>query len=421
MEDEEIMIDIRAIMTDNREDGLSSPLRCIYKVPPMIRVLKEQAYTPQVVSIGPFHHGDVRLQDMQDHKKIMFKRFVERSAMIGLDTLVNFVKEAEPNVRASYSESIKLSKNDLAKLILVDAAFIIELFRMSFNETFHCRNSDAKLSQTWLTEAIGIDLLLLENQLPYFFLEQLFNIAFPLHLRVGRPSFLELTYFYFHNHNIQSLEPRSNIRIKHFTDLLRLFYLPETKSRRGQFKEDGSDFLLYNAKELKEAGVKLKVRASKCLLDLTFSGHCLEIPQNFVEDSTETLFRNMIALERCHYPHESYIIDYVIVLDSLVSTKEDVEILTHKKIIHNLLGDVDKVATLFNGLGNNISIYNFSIEYLDICKRLNEFYQDSWHKGKATLRRDYCNTRWRMVASSAGIILLILTLTQTIFSILQVV
>ncbi|XP_054817007.1 UPF0481 protein At3g47200-like [Prosopis cineraria] len=394
MEDEEIMIDIKAIITDNREDGLSSPLRCIYRVPPMIRLLKEKAYTPQVVSIGPFHYGDVRLQDMQDHKKIVFRRFVERSAtMIDLNTLVNFAKQSEPNVRASYSESIKLSKKDLVKLMLVDAASIIELFMM-MREGDDETNKDAKLSQTWLKEAISIDLLLLENQLPYFFLELLFNIALPLHLRVGCPSFLELTYSYFADHNIQELQPSPN---------------------------DGSDFLLHNAKELKEAGLKLKAGKSECLLDLKFSRHVLEIPEIYVEDYTETLFRNMIALERCRYPYESYIIDYVFVFDSLVNTKEDVDVLTNKKIIHNLLGDADEVATLFNGLGKNITAYNFNVEYLDICKNLNDFYQNPWHKRKATLRRDYCNTPWQTVASIAGIILLALTIVQTIFSILQVV
>ncbi|XP_054817274.1 UPF0481 protein At3g47200-like isoform X1 [Prosopis cineraria] len=421
MEDDEIMIDINAIMTKNRdEDGLSSRLRCIYRVPPMIRHLKRQAYTPQVVSIGPFHHGDKRLKDMERHKEIVFKRFVEKSAMVDLDTLVNFAKQSELKVRASYSENINLSKKDLVKLILVDAAFIIELFRMSYErvpEIF----KDAKLSQLKLREAVYLDLLLLENQLPFFFLEELFNIAFPIDLSVDCRSFLELTYSYFCSGNIQSLEPHSNIRIKHFTDLLRLFYLPERKSIRHGFKGDRSDFPSYSANELQEAGVKLKKSTSKCLLNLKFSRPVLEIPQIHVDDATETLFRNMIALEQCHYPYESYFVDYIFALDCLVNTNKDVEVLTHKKIIENWLGDADEVAALFNGLGKNIGSSDFSVEYLDTWRRLNKFYQDPCHKRLATLRRDYCNTPWRTVASIAGIILLILTIIQTIFSILQVV
>ncbi|XP_054814978.1 UPF0481 protein At3g47200-like [Prosopis cineraria] len=419
MEDKEIMIEIRA-MAETSEDGLLSPFCCIYRVPPMIRLLKEEAYTPKVVSVGPFHYGDVRLQDMERHKRIMFKRFAG-SAKTDLDTLVNFVKQSEPKVRASYSESIKHSKKDLVKLILVDAAFIIELFRMFYRGGYEV-NKDAKLSHSWLRDAIVDDLLLLENQLPFFVIEELFDVAFPLDLRGDIPSFLELTYSYFIYYNIQSLDPSPDISIKHFTDLLRFFYLPRgTIPRRKSFKGDGSDILLYSANELQEAGVKLKASTSKCLLDLKFSGSVFEIPQIYIEDITETLFRNMIALERCHYPYESYIIDYAFVLDGLINNDKDVDALIREKIIHNWLGDTNEVATLFNGLGRNINQWNFSVEYLDICIRLNSFYQDPWHKKKATLKRDYFKTPWQTVASIAGIILLILTFIQTIFSILQVV
>ncbi|MCI30165.1 hypothetical protein A2U01_0051374, partial [Trifolium medium] len=93
--------------------------------------------------------------------------------------------------------------------------------------------------------------------------------------------------------------------------------------------------------ELLEAGVRFKVNTkSQCLLDLRFSGRVLEIPQLKVEDGTEILFRNMVALEQCHYPYESYITDYVAVLDFLVNTGRDVDILVRQKILVHWLGDM---------------------------------------------------------------------------------
>jgi vacuolar-type H+-ATPase subunit F/Vma7 len=41
---------------------------CIYKVPQKIRKLNQEAYTPTIVSIGPFHYGDKRLESMEDLK-----------------------------------------------------------------------------------------------------------------------------------------------------------------------------------------------------------------------------------------------------------------------------------------------------------------------------------------------------------------
>ena len=46
-----------------------SPSCCIYKVPERLRCVNEKAYTPQVVSIGPIHHGKKGLEDMEEHKK----------------------------------------------------------------------------------------------------------------------------------------------------------------------------------------------------------------------------------------------------------------------------------------------------------------------------------------------------------------
>ncbi|XP_028802545.1 UPF0481 protein At3g47200-like [Neltuma alba] len=217
MEDEAIRIDIKAL-TEISEDGLLSPLCYIYRVPATIRLLNEGAYTPKVVSIGPFHHGDVRLQEMKRQKKIMFKRFVQ-GAMADSDSLVNLAIQSEPKIRTSYFESINYEKKDLVKLILVDSAFIIQLFIMDYEAH---PEDDAKLSQSWLEEAILNDLVLLENQLPFFFLEELYDIAFPHNSRGKLPSFIELTYSYFDEFNVQNLEPNHKI-IKHFQILLDYF------------------------------------------------------------------------------------------------------------------------------------------------------------------------------------------------------
>ncbi|KAI9115412.1 hypothetical protein K1719_013731 [Acacia pycnantha] len=104
-----------------------------------------------------------------------------------------------------------------------------------------------------------------------------------------------------------------------------------------------------------------------------------------------------------------------------MDTSKDVDLLFDKKIVHHYLGDHHNVASFFNGLGKNVVQSNFNSEYIHICKRLNEYCEDPRNKMKATLRRDYCNTTWRTLASDAGIIILVLTIVQTIFSVLQFV
>ncbi|XP_054816940.1 UPF0481 protein At3g47200-like [Prosopis cineraria] len=407
-------------MIQRSQEGVLLPECCIYKVPHMIRDQHGSAYTPKFISIGPFHYGDERLEDMERHKEIFFARFIRKSKK-SLSDLVNYAQSSVQQVRDSYSEDIAFEDKDLMKMILRDAAFIIGLFCGFISEDKELLK-DAKLSQLWVRANIAQDLLLLENQLPFFFIENLYNKADPCNLGGYHPSFRELTYMYFSFYNIQNLKPDPNVGIAHFTDLLRIFHLQEQKPQRKLFHAS-SDILLYSAHKLKDAGVKLKAGRSKCILDLKLSrnNHVLQVPEITVDMGTEILFLNMIALEQFRYPYDTYITDYVGVLDCLIDTDRDVDVLIHQKIIRNHLGDSRSVAELFNSLWKNTVPMTFSSGYLDLCKRLNDFYQDPWRKKKVALKRDYCKTAWQTTASIAGVILIILTFIQTIFSILQVV
>lgn len=269
------------VIVQNCGDGLLLQDCCIYRVPITLRYPNEEAYIPKVISIGPFHYGDKRLQDMERHKQILFKRFTQR-AMSSLDDLVGLVKRLEPKIRASYSDPIDLSEQQLVKLALVDAGFIIELFIMSFVENE--KVNDAKLSQRWLRDFVCRDLILLENQLPYFLIEKLFDKAFPH--RGSLPSFLELTYTYFKFFNVQALDPNPHDKIRHFTDLVRLLNVKGKMSRREKLSDEVTKHILsYNVKALQEAGIKLKAanNTNISLLDLKFSRHnVLEIPPIYV-------------------------------------------------------------------------------------------------------------------------------------------
>ncbi|KAI4316306.1 hypothetical protein L6164_024298 [Bauhinia variegata] len=398
-------------------DGAEPPMTeecCIYRVPYDIRRLNEDAYTPKVVSIGPFHRNNGRLKNMERHKLKYFKGFVDRSEAKE-DALVSLMEEIEASVRRCYSEAVDLSREDFIKVILVDACFIIEHFwRFHYSEWV---GDDPIVLKPWLATNVRLDLLLLENQLPFFVLEKLYNLAFASRLGTIVPRFIDLTFDYFAYYNNQRLS--TDVIIKHFTDLLRTFHL-QPFNRRPRRKDEQVTHL-QSATELLEAGVKFKASESLCLLDMRFSKKVLEIPQVKVEDWTELLFRNLVALEQCHYPYESYVTDYVAVLDFLINTGRDVDVLVQNGIILNWLGDSNSVADLFNSLWKNITQANFSSHYLKLCNDLDAFYKDPWHHKKATLRRDYCNTPWQTAASVAGILILILSLIQSVCSVIQVV
>ncbi|XP_040948663.1 uncharacterized protein [Gossypium hirsutum] len=127
---------------------------------------------------------------------------------------------------------------------------------------------------------------------------------------------------------------------------------PENESKNRE--PDDSNEHLKSATQLHAAGVQFNVSSSKCTLDISFIKPKLEIPCLHIYDDTEVIFRNVMVLEIYQYPNKTLICDYVLLMDYLINTSEDAELLVEKKIITSRLGSNQQVASLFNRLGRNI-------------------------------------------------------------------
>jgi hypothetical protein len=397
-------------------DPLSSPEPCIYKVPDPLRKLKKEAYSPQILSIGPFHHGDEKLQNMEKHKLRYLKEFMER-ANKNLEDLLPVIEDSEESVRQCYAETISLNRYDFLKMILVDASFIVELFYRNWRGAAAWTSYDKVLLKPWLAATMQRDLMLLENQLPFFIIKKLFDLTFSS--QGDLPSFTKLTFEYFKFFNTQKLppNPEPEPRIMHFVDLLRRFYLPESLPKRTGKKVKH----VYSAAQLDEKGLKFMADHSRhCLLDidLDYKNGVLKIPHITLDDTTEFYARNLMAFEQCHYPIAAYVTDYFILLDFLIKSEKDVDLLGRKGIMVNGLGNND--ATFINSLGTSIVYSTMSTKYYDICIQLKKFYEDPKHGWLASLRRDYFGSPWKAASTTAAVILLILTLIQAVCSIISV-
>ncbi|XP_030963893.1 UPF0481 protein At3g47200-like [Quercus lobata] len=251
-------------------------------------------------------------------------------------------------------------KRDFVKMILLDSIFIIELFlRTATRQEYE--KDDYILSKPWLDEGIKHYLILLENQLPFFILDE-------LHHHIGRSTSLHKSFinlacnYFFPGDQKKPIEKE----VKHFTDLQRYFYLPRNL----------------------ETGNIIEHLHSATKLDTG-----IEIP--------EDLFRNLMALEQCHYPFEAYICNYIVLLDFLINTREDAELLVEKKIIAHSLGSYKAVAQMVNKLSQEIVEKNSC--YHDVAKDLNEHYGNWWNKNIASLRTVYFRDVWRGTATFVGI------------------
>ncbi|XP_041020267.1 putative UPF0481 protein At3g02645 [Juglans microcarpa x Juglans regia] len=477
---DQLVISIKEMGESSLDPPLSSDECCIYRIPNWLRKLNEEAYTPQVISIGPFHHGTKRLEPMEKLKLKYFQRFLQR-VDFNVEILVNTIKLNEKSVRSCYAETINFSSDDFVKLILVDGIFIIELF---YGIWFQGSNSIVRENHVLLNaiswQLIMLDLQLLENQLPFFALEILFRLAdVPVHpsftslaIKVFEARkdqefpgnlgeqpirhFVHLTKAFFLPSSRKLLSPhesndharsadhlytesrlyKAGMKFKvrsckcllgltrHFADITRAFFPPSSRKLRVLPHESndlpGADHL-YSASQLYEAGVKFKVSSSKCLLDLKFTNGTLEIPCINLYNETETIYRNIIAFEQCHYPCDSHFTDYIVLLTFQINTPKDADLLIRKGIIINWLANSNSVASFINNLGTNIVYISNKSAYRCLFRDLNAFYRNTKHTWKATLKRDYFGTPWKIASTTTAVTFLLLTLVQTICSIIQVV
>ncbi|CAA2999339.1 Hypothetical predicted protein [Olea europaea subsp. europaea] len=94
-----------------------------------------------------------------------------------------------------------------------------------------------------------------------------------------------------------------------------------------------------SAVELKEAGISFKKSKDNSSFHIEFNKKAMIIPEWEIFDSTESLFRNLMAYE--YYltgSPQKYVTDYVFFMHCLVHSPEDAKLLRRCGIINNFLG-----------------------------------------------------------------------------------
>eukprot|EP00258_Populus_trichocarpa_P028690 XP_024444709.1 UPF0481 protein At3g47200-like [Populus trichocarpa] len=385
---------------------------CIYRVPKPLRNVNWKAYAPLLISIGPLNRENKRLEAMEKEKLKYLKKLTERDGMDGkkiIDILIS-IKNQEERLRHCYSEKFKLIESrDFVEMILLDAVFIIQFLSESKDD------KGPKNFEPRMTFDIREDLMLLENQLPLFIIQEIYDHVNPPSQDATAIPFLDLATFHFGKYTFsQGVETSPSVKgSRHFTDLLRNLMLNGAIQRSYSLNPI---MLKYSAVMLRKAGVKFQATQDKCLVNIKFEKGVLKIPRLEVDHCFERLVRNIMALEQCCNPFEAYACSYIKFMDHLIDSAEDVSLLVRKGIILNWLGDDAAVSNMINHFCENIGD-NYTC-FGDISQKINAHYESRFNHMKATLKLIYFPNIWRGTATVAAAILLILTLIQTIKSFL---
>ncbi|KAK9682020.1 hypothetical protein RND81_10G044600 [Saponaria officinalis] len=418
-----ISTSLRGKLTSLPHVGFSKP--SIYKVPKHVMKVNEECYRPSIVSIGPIYYNDPSLEGMDELKLRHLQCFLQHgNNSYTLENYLDIIREWEEKARACYAEKIILSSSEFIEMVLIDASFIIFLW---FSYHFAFENHPFKDKMVEVFSPVERDLFLEENQLPFFILNDLYDLAFGTSA-YSRISFIDLTCFFIDNRfirgkydiNVTNISQKigEDGTIKHLVDFLRIYFILPSKLRQNRsntnnISHDHHQFPL-SVTELSAAGVKFVPIKSKSLLDIQFSNGVLHITSFIIQDPTEPLFRGIMLFEQCLHYFDSYFIDYIYFLFHLIKSPKDVRILVKNGIIDGWLASDEEVVNMFNGITNGIPINLPNYYYSAIAKELNAYASTPWHRWKVILKKDYFSHPWAIISFIYALLLLLLTLLQTI-------
>ncbi|KAJ6379188.1 hypothetical protein OIU76_015910 [Salix suchowensis] len=199
--------------------------------------------------------------------------------------------------------------------------------------------------------------------------------------------------------------------VPHLLGLIQNSYLPSSSRPDPR----GLEFI-HCASALHETGIEFERDETGNPFDLKFEKGVFKIPPLRIHDSTVSFFQNLIAYEqRCH-GSQQYITSYFLLLDRLIDTPSDVELLVQRQILENDFGGWEDVSTFFNSICKQIGLQDFY--YAGLCVKVNEYYKTPWYKYKADFKRNHCKNPWTIISLVAGFALLSLTALQTVYSVL---
>ncbi|XP_076895844.1 UPF0481 protein At3g47200-like [Bidens hawaiensis] len=393
----------------------------IYMAPGVLRDLNPNSFNPRVVSIGPPHRQDENVQGFEKQKASYLIKLMSRINSSLEDVLklcMEKVYASMNEIKVCYVWTTPYSDAEIAEMMVMDACFILE-FISQISELDEKSYSGKLL----LHQNVTRDLVLLENQIPLFFLDEIFKCTV---LKFNPKASLALLIYrvlIFIN-PFETFIDISNISTNthHILSLLHECYTPPDYITSHPFTST-----IPSAIDLDRAGVNFKpnqdptwlmgmeVKLSRftCFFG-SWRKPTLRMSVLVVGDFTESVFRNLIAYEQSGQTR-NYVTSYAYAMHMLVNTQEDVAKLVDSGVLVNYLGSNEEAANMINSICKEVAWVDFF--YVEQWKTLNIYRNGYWPKHIARMRNTYFSSPWNMIALLAGIILFALTVVQTIFTI----
>ncbi|RWR75983.1 UPF0481-like protein [Cinnamomum micranthum f. kanehirae] len=198
-------------------------------VPQQHRQGDNEAYEPKVISIGPCHRGNPRLQRMENQKLACMRQLVYRCSLVHF---LHEIEAMESRARSCYSENINLQSKEFVEMMLMDGCFIgfylLKPRQLNSRIRMHLETLGFEYipgvlnCPSWVHDEIRNDLIFLENQLPFFVVEHMYSLV----KSEDDPLLMDLAHFFWCQVSpINSKDLRSVKRTVHPLLVLHLVHL----------------------------------------------------------------------------------------------------------------------------------------------------------------------------------------------------
>ncbi|KAM0894608.1 hypothetical protein ACQ4PT_024366 [Festuca glaucescens] len=400
----------------------------IVRLPPHVREMNRRSlYEPVMVAIGPHHLSSQSTRTMQLHKWRLLNEFLLRGRACILLACIEVVRATEHRARSFYGETLGVESDDFVEMMVLDGCFILE-YLLKWSE-----NNGGFTHRTSL--CVYYDLLLVENQMPFFVLRQLFSLRIATTDMVDQ-RLLDLIFRFF-----SLLDPPGQLRcagpptpvgaVYHLLHLhyQRIVMTPEQRrphqlTRLGASSSSNSagitssirarmtgtttaPFAIPCVTKLQECGVTFREKESPASqFDATFRSGTMEIPRLVINGGTTTLLANLFALEQTQDCNECTVTGYLLLMNALVHTSADVAVLRRRGVLDNLLSNDDEVATFFNQLGG-VALFDHRVhQFARLFRDTNEYCNCRWNRYMAVFKRDHLQSPCSIIKLVVASILL---------------
>ncbi|KAK9930864.1 hypothetical protein M0R45_018171 [Rubus argutus] len=280
--------------------------KCIFRVPRVLRRQKKEAYTPDVVSIGPFHYPGERgkckghFQLMKQVKNRYLKEILT-GMNITLEELTAKVSELsdeknegrfEERARGFYAEPhslVHITSEAFIKMMILDGCFLIQLFRKC-NDPKLRDFDDPVFNMDCMFHFLCHDILLLENQLPWFVIHILYGLTLHIYPDEQPPLSIIILQAFTILPSLKRTCSSYGNKIKchcdadylHILDLVRASIVNSSKTKDKSDNEavheavfDPDQHQMHTATALSKADIKFENAIKESIMDIKFEeSHC---------------------------------------------------------------------------------------------------------------------------------------------------